>query len=51
MKIVAIIFWNFKGVLLLDFLKRGDPVPTERRRGSFESLRQAITLKKPGLQL
>ena len=48
---MATVFWNFKSVLLLDFLNRGDPVTTERRRGSFESLWQAIRRKRPGLLL
>ena len=48
---MAIVFWNFKSVLLLDFLNRGDLVVTERRRGSFENLRQAILRKRPGLLL
>jgi len=45
---MAIVFWNFKSVLLLNFLNSGDPVTTERRRGLFESLRQAIRRKRPG---
>jgi hypothetical protein len=36
-KTMAIVFWNFKSVLLLDFLNRGDPGTADRRRGSFES--------------
>jgi hypothetical protein len=47
----AIVFWNIKSVLLLDFLKSCDPVTTQRRRGSFESLQQAICRKRPGLLL
>lgn len=50
-KIIVIVFWNFKSAFLLDFLNRGDPVTTERRRGSFESLWQAIRCKGHGLLL
>ena len=48
---MTIVFWNFKSVLLVDFLEVGDPVTTERRRGSLESFRQAIRRKRPGLLL
>jgi hypothetical protein len=47
----AIVFWNFKSVLLLDFLNSGDAVTTQCRRGSFESLQQAIRRTRPGLLL
>jgi hypothetical protein len=42
-KTMAIVFWNF--------LKLGEPVTTESRHGSFESLRQAIRRKRLGLLL
>jgi hypothetical protein len=47
----AIAVWDFKDVLLVEFLDCGDPVTAERRRVSFESLRQAIHRKRPGLLL
>jgi hypothetical protein len=50
-KTIAIVFWNFKSVFILDFLNRGDPVTTERRNGSFESVWQAIRRKRLGLLL
>lgn len=48
---MEIVFWNFKSVFLLDFLKSGDLVTTHHRRGSIERLRQAIRPKRPGLLL
>lgn len=40
-KTMAIVFWNF--------LNRGEPVTTESRRGSIESLRRSIRRKWPEL--
>jgi hypothetical protein len=43
--------WDFKGILLVEFLDCGDPVTAECRRVLFESLRQAIRRKRPRLLL
>lgn len=48
-KIMASVFWDHKGPLLVDFLERGNTVNAEQYCKTLDRLRQAIRKKRPGL--
>jgi hypothetical protein len=47
--IMATVFWDHKGVLLVDFLTQGDKVNADRYCDTISRLREAIRRKRPGL--
>ena len=47
--IMVTVFWNDKGVLLVDFLDRIDNVTVKRYCSTVERFRQAIRPRRPGL--
>jgi hypothetical protein len=46
---MATVFWDHKGVLLVDFLTKGDTVNADRYCDTLSRLREAIHRKRPGL--
>jgi histone-lysine N-methyltransferase SETMAR len=48
-KVMATVFWDHKGVLLVDFLTKGDTVNADRYCDTLSRLQEAIGLKRPGL--
>jgi histone-lysine N-methyltransferase SETMAR len=48
-KVMATVFWDHKGVLLVDFLTKGDTVNADRYCDTLSRLREAIRRKPPGL--
>jgi hypothetical protein len=48
-KIMATLFWDHKGVLLVDFLTQGDTVNADRYCETLSRLREAVRRKRPGL--
>lgn len=48
-KVMASIFWDSRGVLLIDYLERGHTVTAERYCGTLRRLREAIRRKRPGM--
>jgi histone-lysine N-methyltransferase SETMAR len=48
-KIMATVFWDHKGVRLVDFLTQGDTVNADRYCDTLSRLREAIRRKRPGL--
>lgn len=47
-KIMATVFWDRKGVLLVDFLERGTTINSARYSQTLENLRRAIQNKRRG---
>jgi len=47
-KIMATVFWDREGVLLVDFLERGSTVNSERYCETLKKLRRAIKNKRRG---
>ena len=47
-KIMATVFWDREGVLLVDFLERGSTINSERYCETMKKLRRAIQNKRRG---
>ena len=47
-KVMATVFWDVKGVLLVDFLPSGETVNANRYCQTLDKLREAIRRKRPG---
>lgn len=48
-KVMATVFWDCRGVLLVDYLPRGETINAERYCGVLKKLRRAIQNKRRGL--
>ena len=48
-KLMATVFWDHKGVLLVDFMERGTTINAGSYCATLERLRAAIKRKRPGL--
>lgn len=48
-KVMATVFWDRKGVLLVDFMPKGTTINAERYCQTLEKLRRAIKNKRPGM--
>lgn len=48
-KIMCTVFWDRKGLLLVDFLPRGETINSERYCGTLQKLRRAIQNKRRGM--
>ena len=49
-KIMATVFWDERGILLLDFLETGKTINGEYYAGLLDKLKDAITRTRPGLK-
>lgn len=49
-KVMATIFWDSKGIILMDFLQKGQTVTGQYYAGLLDQLAQAIKFKRPALQ-
>lgn len=49
-KVMATVFWDIKGVLLVAFLRHGETVNASGYQGTLKQLKEAIRKKRPGLQ-
>ncbi|KAJ4439236.1 hypothetical protein ANN_07356 [Periplaneta americana] len=48
-KVICTVFWDRKGILLIDFLPRGETVNTDRYCETLRKLRRAIQNKRRGM--
>ena len=48
-KVMASIFWDAKGILLIDYLPKGQTITGEYYSNLLDQLQQAIEEKRPGL--
>ncbi|KAJ4447710.1 hypothetical protein ANN_09718 [Periplaneta americana] len=48
-KVMCTVFWDKKGILLIDFLPRGETVNADRYRETLRKLRRAIQNKRRGM--
>ncbi|GFO03250.1 histone-lysine N-methyltransferase SETMAR [Plakobranchus ocellatus] len=48
-KVMATVFWDAKGVILLDILPQGQCISTARYCSTLDRLKEAIRRKRPGL--
>ena len=49
-KVMITVFWDSRGVILLDFLPKGETLNSTRYPESLKKLARAIRLKRPNLQ-
>jgi len=49
-KVIITIFWDFQGVLLLDFLPKAETLNSARYQETLKKLTRSIRLKRPDLQ-
>lgn len=49
-KVMATVFWDFQGVLLIDFLPNGQTINANRYIMTLKRLKRAVRRKRPGLQ-
>src|ERR1043165_5741378 len=48
-KVMATIFWDFTGVLLVDFLPQRQSINADRYIATRQKLKRAVKRKRPGL--
>lgn len=48
-KVMASVFWNAKGILLIDYLEKGKTITGEYYASLLEKLKAAIAEKRPGM--
>lgn len=48
-KVMATVFWDSKGILLIDYLERGTTINADRYCDVLKKLKNAIRRKRPGL--
>ena len=49
-KVMMTVFWDIQGVLLLDFLPKGETINSARYQETLKKLMRSIRRKRPGLQ-
>ena len=48
-KVMATVFWDMTGVILIEYLERGHTINADRYCATLTKLREAILRKRPGL--
>ena len=49
-KVMITVFWDSHGVILLDFLPKGETINSARYQETLKKLARALRLKRPNLQ-